>query len=88
MFGEQTLILKHTVKAIIMLKRIILFTFIVTVNLIMPAKVLAGPTDPCTAPEDPCPIDSNLVVLMIAAAGIAAKKAYDHKKKTHTVTVS
>ena len=46
----------------------------------LPFKVAAqGPTDPCTDPADPCPIDSNLVVLVVAAVIIAAKKTYSFK---------
>ena len=43
-------------------------------------KVFAQPIDPCTDPADPCPIDSNLIVLFVAVALIAAKKSYDFKK--------
>ena len=43
-------------------------------------QVFAQPIDPCTDPADPCPIDSNLIVLFVAIVLIAAKKSYDFKK--------
>ncbi len=55
----------------------------------VPFTSMAGLPDPCPDPAYPdCPIDSNLVVLMVAAAAVAAKKAYDYKKKTSTATFS
>ncbi|MFN0082667.1 MAG: hypothetical protein ACKVOM_09145 [Ferruginibacter sp.] len=72
-----------------MLKPIIFFMIVIGISIVIPFRLMAQPTlDPCTAPEDYCPIDNNLVVLMVAAAGIAAKKGYDHKKKMRTITLS
>ena len=67
---------KHSMKLI---KQITL-GFLVVVFLLIPHILLAQPIDPCTDPQDPCPIDSNLIVLFVAAVLIAAKKAYDFKK--------
>ena len=59
----------------------IIFVLILSVAL-LPLKSLAqGQADPCTAPEDPCPIDANLYFLFAAAVIVAAKKTYDYKKK-------
>ena len=61
--------------------------FIVLAGLIifLPIHLMAQPPDPCTDPLDPCPIDSNLVVLIAVALAIAAKKAYDFKKTSPAV---
>lgn len=40
-----------------------------------------GPPDPCTDPDEYCPIDGGLSLLIAAGIGIGAKKAYDKKKK-------
>ena len=45
-----------------------------------PYKIFAQLIDPCTDPQDPCPIDSNLIVLVVAAVAVAAKKSYDFKR--------
>ena len=37
------------------------------------------PINPCTDPNLPCPLDSNLIILVVAAGIIAAKKAYPFK---------
>ena len=58
----------------------IIFVLILSVAL-LPLKSLAQQADPCTAPEDPCPIDANLYFLFAAAVIVAAKKTYDFKKK-------
>ena len=46
-----------------------------------PTVTFSQVIDPCTAPEDPCPIDSNVYFLIVGAIAVAAKKAYDYKKK-------
>ena len=59
------------------------FSFVILAAIIFlstPNILFAQPIDPCTDPADPCPIDSNLIVLFAAVAFIAAKKAYDFKK--------
>ena len=44
------------------------------------------PPNPCPDPVlGDCPIDSNLVVLVIGAVVIAAKKAYDYNKNIQTI---
>ena len=44
------------------------------------------PGDPCPDPALPdCPIDSNLIVLVIGAVVIAAKKAYEYNKNTQLI---
>ena len=43
------------------------------------ATIDSIPINPCTAPELGCPLDSNLIVLVVAAGIIAAKKAYSFK---------
>ena len=57
-----------------------------------PIYVLAQAIDPdptinpCPDPKLPdCPIDSNLIILVIGAVVIAAKKAVDYNKNTQTI---
>ncbi|RYF89349.1 MAG: hypothetical protein EOO00_10075 [Chitinophagaceae bacterium] len=40
------------------------------------------PPDPCSGPDDVCPIDGGLSLLIAAGIGLGAKKAYDRKKAT------
>ena len=41
---------------------------------------------PCPDPKLPdCPIDSNLIILVIGAFVIAAKKAFDYNKNTLSI---
>lgn len=50
---------------------------------LVPSSIFAQPLDPCRDPDlPPCeiPIDSNLIVLMAAAVGLAGKKAYECKR--------
>ena len=48
----------------------------------------SGPGDPGCDPLDPyCPIDGGLSLLIAAAVGIGAKKAYDAKKRDTTSTL-
>lgn len=69
-----------------MLKSIFFFIMLVAAIVIVPFTSMAQPPDPCPDPNAPdCPIDSNLALLVVAATGVAAKKAYDHKKKALTV---
>ena len=58
----------------------ITLVFLAVLFLLIPHILFAQPIDPCTDPADPCPIDSNLIFLFVAAVLIAAKKAYDFKK--------
>ena len=47
-----------------------------------------GPGDPGCDPLDPyCPIDGGLSLLIAAAVGVGAKKAYDSKKRNTTTTL-
>ena len=46
---------------------------------LIPSAALAQPEDPCTDPDLPCPIDSNLMVLIAVAVGVAAKKTISYK---------
>ena len=51
-----------------------------------PIFIFAQPADPCPDPAlADCPIDSNLIVLVIGAVVIAAKKAYDYNKNTQSI---
>ena len=52
-----------------------------------PIFILAqSPADPCPDPAlADCPIDSNLIVLVIGAVVIAAKKAVDYNKNTQSI---
>ena len=61
-------------------KRLLFFIVIASLAMSIPFQVFAQPIDPCTDPADPCPIDSNLIVLFAAAFLFAAKKAYQSKK--------
>ncbi|MEO7043946.1 MAG: hypothetical protein ABI091_01475 [Ferruginibacter sp.] len=62
--------------------------FIMAIGLLMSIAVFADPSDtgPCNPglpPDDPdniCPIDSWIYVLIVAVILIAIKKAYDAKK--------
>ncbi len=72
-----------------MLKRVIFFMLVVGAFPFIPFTSMGQPADPCLDPNFPdCPIDNNIAVLVIAAAGIAAKKGYDHKKKMRTAALS
>jgi hypothetical protein len=47
-----------------------------------------GPGDPGCDPLDPyCPIDGGLSLLIAAAVGVGAKKAYDAKKRETTTSL-
>ena len=63
-----------------LIKQITFLVFIAGFLFLMPCQLFAQPINPCTDPADPCPIDSNLIVLFVAVVLIAAKKAYDYKK--------
>jgi hypothetical protein len=64
-------------------KKIIrLFIILIVINILPFANKAQGtPTDPCTDPIDPCPIDGGVSLLIAAGISIAAKKAYDRKKQ-------
>ena len=62
------------------IKRFTIISFLVMFVFATPYKLLAQPIDPCTDPQDPCPIDSNLIVLIVGALVVAAKKSYDYKR--------
>ena len=64
------------------IKRFTLIGFLAVIMLSAPHRLFAQPVDPCTDPADPCPIDSNLIVLFAAAIVVAAKKTYDYKNST------
>ncbi|MEO6405492.1 MAG: hypothetical protein ABIY51_02875 [Ferruginibacter sp.] len=57
---------------------------IVCIIAISPVKVFAQP-DPCTDPDQPCPIDGGLSLLIAAGIAVGAKKAYNKKRKNNTV---
>ena len=65
--------------------RIVVSALLMACFFLLPIAVVAQPIDPCTDPDLPCPIDSNLIVLMFAAVAIAGKKAYDYKKITRHI---
>ncbi len=57
------------------------FTFILILAFsFLPAYVFGQ--DPNCDPDDPaCPIDDGVIVLIVGAVGLAAKKCYDSRKK-------
>ena len=59
--------------------------FLLAIILAFPHNLTADPIDPCTAPDLGCPVDSNLIVLVVAAGIIAAKKAYSFKNSVAKV---
>jgi hypothetical protein len=60
--------------------------FLMLAFAIVPAISFAqDPEDPCTAPEDPCPIDNGVVFLMAAVVCIAAKKTYDYRNAVQSI---
>lgn len=61
------------------LKLILPFLFLLTM-LILPSVVMADPEFGCN-PDEPCPIDTNVVWLVVAAILIAAFKYYSSVKK-------
>jgi hypothetical protein len=63
-------------------KKFIPFLIILAL-LFVPAIGFSQP-DPCTDPDQPCPIDGGISLLIAAGIGFRAKKAYD-KKKQRTV---
>lgn len=40
------------------------------------------PPNPCTDPDDPCPIDGGVVALLAAGVGYGIKKVHDSRKKS------
>lgn len=48
--------------------------------MIVPFSAMAQ-IEPGCNPDEPCPIDSNVYLLIAGAIIIAAKKSYDYKKK-------
>ncbi len=71
------------------MKKSIVFGFLAMVMAILPG-VLQGqpPPDPCPDPSAPdCPIDSGVLLLIVGAVAIAAKKTYDYKKANNIVGI-
>ena len=83
MFEKLTLISQRE-KNMRIIKRLFITSLIAVIVTSAPQNVLAQPVDPCTDPADPCPIDSNLIVLFAAAIAVAAKKTYDYKRVSIT----
>lgn len=46
----------------------------------------ADPGDPCTTPDEPCPMDGGVVFLIAAGVGLAGKRAYKQKRDSKTVS--
>lgn len=60
----------------------------VFICLISCQAIAQGPGDPGCDPLDPyCPIDGGLSLLIAAAVGVGAKKAYDAKKRDSSSTL-
>jgi hypothetical protein len=80
-FRKQTLILIFLRKQNMKIFKRFLFSLVFILGLVStPFLLSAQPIDPCTDPDDPCPIDSGVVLLVVAVVAIAAKKTYDFKK--------
>jgi hypothetical protein len=68
------------------MKQKISIFFLMIAFAVVPAVSFAqDPEDPCTAPEDPCPIDSGVLLLVAAVVGIAAKKTYDYRNAVQAI---
>jgi hypothetical protein len=68
-----------------MKQKISLFFLMIAFAFVPAISFAQDPEDPCTAPEDPCPIDSGVVLLMAAVVGIAAKKTYDYRNAVQPI---
>ncbi len=71
-------------------KYVLILPIVFLASLVSPLKSNAqgGPTDPGCDPLDPaCPIDGGVSLLIAAAIGIGAKKAYNQKKKDNTTEI-
>lgn len=44
-----------------------------------------GPPDPCTSPDQYCPIDGGLAFLIAAGIGLAGRRAHQQKKITRPI---
>ena len=62
------------------IKRFTIIIFLMIMIIATPYQIFAQLIDPCTDPQDPCPIDSNIIVLVVVAVAVAAKKSYDFKR--------
>ncbi len=82
-FNKHTLILfffKHNTNMKIFKHSFFSLAFIF-LFIAMPFLASAQLIDPCTDPDDPCPIDSGVVLLVVAVIAIAAKKTFDYRKQ-------
>ncbi|MFT3908116.1 MAG: hypothetical protein QM737_01715 [Ferruginibacter sp.] len=62
--------------------------FLVSLGSPLTSSAQVQPTDPGCDPLDPaCPIDGGVSLLIAAAIGIGAKKAYNQKKKNNTIEI-
>ena len=68
-----------------LLKNIAYSVLLIVFLFLLPFNGFSQPIDPCTDPALPCPIDSNLLLLIVGALIIAAKKAWHHKKDISAV---
>jgi hypothetical protein len=59
---------------------LVAYTWVLSASAHPPAD--PTPPDPCTDPNEYCPIDGGVSLLIAAGIGIAAKKAHD-ARKTH-----
>ncbi len=62
-----------------------LFFLMLAFNFVPAISFAQDPDDPCTAPEDPCPIDSGVVLLIASVVAIAAKKTYDYRNAVQPI---
>lgn len=63
-------------------KYVLILLMVFFASFALPSKSNAQPIDPGCDPLDPaCPIDGGVSLLIAAAIGIGAKKAYNQKKK-------
>ena len=68
-----------------LLKAFGIFFVLLCMNLISYAQTLPPdlptPPDPCTDPDEYCPIDTQLYVIIIFIIGITLYTTYKHKRK-------
>lgn len=80
---KQFLFLKKNLVQMKHIKNKTYLFIIVALLTISPILTMAQavPGSPCDDPEfQPCPIDTGVVLLVVAVIAIAAKKAYEYKK--------